>query len=91
MSWPADRVHGDDTTVPVLAKGRRRRVAPGSMCATTGRSAGPIRRRRCSIYSRDRTGEHPERHLDGYAGILQADAYAGFNRLYAADRTAGTD
>jgi hypothetical protein len=37
-------------------------------------------------YSRDRTGEHPERHLEGYAGILQADAYAGFNRLYAANR-----
>jgi transposase len=40
-------------------------------------------------YSRDRTGEHPERHLDGYTGILQADAYAGFNRLYAADRRPG--
>lgn len=33
-------------------------------------------------YSRDRTGEHPERHLQSYGGILQADAYAGFNRLY---------
>jgi transposase len=41
------------------------------------------------FYSRDRTGEHPERHLTGYAGILQADAYAGFNRLYAADRRPG--
>jgi hypothetical protein len=34
-------------------------------------------------------GDHPERHLQGYAGILQADAYAGFNRLYAADRRPG--
>ena len=33
-------------------------------------------------YSRDRTGEHPNRHLAGYGGILQADAYAGFNDLY---------
>ena len=41
------------------------------------------------FYSRDRTAEHPERHLAGYAGILQADAYAGFNRLYAADRKGG--
>ena len=40
-------------------------------------------------YSRDRTGEHPQRHLAGYQGILQADAYAGFNELYAADRKPG--
>ena len=33
-------------------------------------------------YSRDRGGEHPRRHLAGYSGILQADAYAGFNDLY---------
>lgn len=36
--------------------------------------------------SRDRSGEHPERHLEGFTGILQADAYAGYGRLYAADR-----
>jgi hypothetical protein len=41
------------------------------------------------FYSRDRTGEHAEQHLRGYAGILQADAYAGFNRLYEADRKGG--
>ena len=41
------------------------------------------------FYSRDRTGEHPERHLTGYAEILQADAYAGFLRLYEADRRPG--
>lgn len=83
------RVHGDDTTVPVLAKGR----------TTTGRAWVYVRDDRpfggsdppaaVFHYSRDRTGEHPERHLDGYAGILQADAYAGFNRLYAADRRPG--
>ena len=83
------RVHGDDTTVPVLAKGR----------TTTGRTWVYVRDDRpfggsdppaaVFHYSRDRKGEHPERHLDGYAGILQADAYAGFNRLYAADRRPG--
>jgi hypothetical protein len=41
------------------------------------------------FHSRDRTGDHPERHLKGYAGILQADAYAGFNRLYEAGRKPG--
>ena len=37
-------------------------------------------------YSRDRRGEHPQRHLTGYSGSLQADAYDGFNPLYLAER-----
>src|SRR5437868_13217896 len=41
------------------------------------------------FYSRDRGGEHPRRHLSGWAGILQADAYAGFNDLYDAKRRPG--
>lgn len=44
----AERLHGDDTPVPILAKGRPRPVAPGSMSAMTGPSAAPIRRRCCS-------------------------------------------
>jgi transposase len=40
-------------------------------------------------YSPDRGGEHPERHLAGYSGLMQADAYAGFNALYAAGRKPG--
>jgi transposase len=39
--------------------------------------------------SRDRTREHPERHLAAYAGVLQADAFDGYNRLYLADRKPG--
>jgi transposase len=83
------RVHGDDTPVPVLAKGH----------TTTGRLWTYVRDDRpfgghdppaaVFFYSRDRGGEHPERHLAGYAGILQADAYGGFNRLYAANRRGG--
>ena len=38
------------------------------------------------FYSRNRDGEHPKRHLAGYAGVLQADAYGGFNGLYDAKR-----
>src|SRR5271154_3924601 len=85
----AERLHGDDTTVPVLAKGK----------TDTGRlwiyvrddqpfgGAGPP----AAIfhYSRDRRGEHPQAHLEGYAGILQADAYDGYNKLYLADRKPG--
>ena len=41
------------------------------------------------FYSPDRGGEHPEAHLAGYAGLMQADAYAGFNRLYEAARKPG--
>jgi transposase len=40
-------------------------------------------------YSRDRRGEHPQAHLSDYAGILQADAFSGYNKLYDADRKPG--
>ncbi|MEJ1452565.1 transposase, partial [Escherichia coli] len=33
-------------------------------------------------YSPDRKGIHPQTHLAGFSGVLQADAYAGFNELY---------
>lgn len=85
----AERLHGDDTTVPVLAKGK----------TDTGRLWTYVRDDRpfggadppaaVFQYSRDRAGEHPERHLAGYAGILQADAYGGYGRLYKADRSPG--
>jgi transposase len=42
--FAAERIHADDTTVPVQAKGKTRTVGYGPMCATMGRSAGPIRR-----------------------------------------------
>ena len=51
--------------------------------------AGPAPPAAVFFYSRDRTAQHPESHLRDYAGILQADAYAGFNRLYEADRKLG--
>ena len=85
----AGRLHGDDTTVPILAKGR----------TVTGRAWVYVRDDRpfggkdppAGLFyaSRDRTREHPERHLAGYAGILQADAYDGYNRLYLPDRRPG--
>lgn len=39
--------------------------------------------------SRDRSGDHPDEHLRGFTGILQADAYAGYNRLLVPDRQPG--
>src|SRR5260221_13853864 len=40
-------------------------------------------------YSRDRAGEHAQAHLADYAGIFQADAFGGYNKLYEADRKPG--
>jgi hypothetical protein len=49
--------------------------------------AGPAPPAAVFFYSRNRDGEHPNRHLAGDAGILQADAYGGFNGLYDAKRS----
>ena len=51
--------------------------------------AGPDPPAAVFFYSRNRRGEHPARHLAGYAGILQADAYAGFGELYDGKRKPG--
>jgi transposase len=80
------RVHGDETPVPVLAKHQCRKGRLWTYVRDDKPFAGPAPPAAVFFYSRDRTAEHPECHLAGYAGILQADAYAGFNRLYDADR-----
>jgi transposase len=78
----AERLHGDDTTVPVLA---RNKTITGRLWAYVRDDrpfGGPASPGVIFHYSRDRGGVHPCRHLANYAGILQADAYAGFNELY---------
>jgi len=80
----AQKLHGDDTPVPVLA--------PGNGKTKTGRLWTYVRDDRAAgdsaapavwfAYSPDRKGEHPQQHLRDFRGILQADAYAGFNKLY---------
>ncbi len=85
----AERLHGDDTTVPILAKGK----------TDTGRIWTYVRDDRpfgglsppAALYfaSRDRRQEHPERHLKTFTGILQADAYGGYNPLFKVDRNPG--
>jgi transposase len=83
------RVHGDETPVPVMAKHQTRKGRLWVYVRDDKPFAGPAPPAAVFFYSRDRTGEHAEQHLHGYAGILQADAYAGFNRLYEADRKPG--
>ena len=85
----AARLHGDDTTVPVLARGKTITGRVWTYVRDDRPFAGPAPPAAVFRYSRDRTGEHPQRHLAGYTGILQADAYAGFNELYAASRKPG--
>jgi transposase len=86
----AERLHGDDTTVPVLAKGK----TITGRCWTYVRDDRPFGGHAAPAalfyYSRDRSGEHAQRHLASYSGILQADAYGGYGKLYAAGRSAGT-
>ncbi|MCC6430334.1 MAG: IS66 family transposase [Gemmatimonadaceae bacterium] len=82
----AEKLHADDTPVPVLC--------PGRGTTRQGRLWTYVRddRPAASVeppavwfqYSPDRKGEHPQEHLASFAGVLQADAYAGFDRLYGA-------
>jgi transposase len=85
----AARLHGDDTTVPVLAKGKTATGRVWTYVRDDRPFAGPAPPAAVFFYSRNRDGEHPKRHLAGYAGILQADAYGGFNGLYDPKRSPG--
>lgn len=83
----AERLHGDDTTVPVLAKGKTD-IARCWVYVRDDRpfgGSGPPAA--MFYYSRNRKGEHPQGHLTGYVGILQADAFDGYGKLYEAERS----
>jgi hypothetical protein len=79
------KLHVDDTPVAVLA--------PGNGKTATGRFWVYVRNdcRSGSTepaavwfdYSSDRKGIHPQTRLAKFKGILQADAYSGFDKLYA--------
>ncbi len=84
----AQKLHADDTPVPVLA--------PGLGRTKTGRLWTYVRDDRPAgdqtppavwfAYSPDRKGEHPKAHLSQFRGTLQADGYAGFDQIYEAGR-----
>lgn len=83
----ADRLHADDTTVPLLAKLKTSVARIWDYVRDDrpfGGTAPPVA---LCYYSSDRRGEHPRAHLAGYAGILQVDRYAGFNALFEEGRT----
>ena len=87
--FAAERLHGDDTTVPVLAKNKAVIGRLWTYVRDDRPFAGPDPPAAVFFYSRNRSGGHPGQHLAGYAGILQADAYAGFGDLYDARRRPG--
>src|SRR5438552_7029365 len=74
----AERIHGDDTTVPVLAKVKVRTGRLWTYVRDDRPFGGSTPPAAVFFYSPERRGAHPEQHLSGYAGILQADAYSGF-------------
>jgi hypothetical protein len=89
--FAAERIHGDDTTVPVLAKGKCRTGRIWTYVRDDRPFGGKAPPAAVFFYSADRAGIHPERHLAGYGGILQADAYAGVQCALRAGSKGRTD
>lgn len=84
----AYKVHTDDTPVPVLSPGRgKTKTARLWVYARDDRAwADPSPPAVWYQYSENRKGENPKRHLSGFTGVLQADAYAGYDKLFADGR-----
>lgn len=87
--FTAARLHGDDTTVPLLARGGTKTARLWTYVRDDRPFDGTAPPAVVFRFSRDRAGEHPAQHLAGWQGILQADAYAGYNQLYDAARKPG--
>lgn len=87
--FAAERLHGDDTTVPVLAAGKTD-IARCWVYVADDKPFGDARPPAAMFYySRDRSGEHPQAHLAQWSGVFQADAFSGYGKLYAPDRRPG--
>lgn len=78
------KLHADDTPIPVLSPGRgKTATARLWVYVRDDRPAGqPVPPAVWFAYSPNRKGEHPQRHLANFTGTLQADGYAGYDKLY---------
>ena len=85
----AERLHGDDTTVPLLAKGKTVTGCIWTYARDDRPFGGHAPAAVLYCASRDRKHEHPVQHLQAFTGILQADAYSGYNELYVSSRSEG--
>ncbi|MDZ4089022.1 MAG: IS66 family transposase [Tabrizicola sp.] len=82
----AERLHADDTTVPLMAKGGTQTARLWTYLRDDRPFAGGASPAALYSFSTDRRMEHPTRHLAGWTGILQADAYGGYNGVCDAAR-----
>jgi transposase len=87
--FSAERLHADDTTVPVLDVGKTKTGRLWTYVRDDRPFAGRAPPAAIYYYSPDRTAVHPEKHLARWQGLMQADAYSGFNRLYEPARQPG--
>jgi transposase len=87
--FSAERIHADDTTVKVLAKGKCRTGRFWDYVRDDRPFGGTAAPAVVFFYSANRESRHPHEHLAGYEGLMQADAYAGFTKLYASSRKPG--
>ncbi len=85
----AGRLHGDDTTVPLLARGGARTARLWTYVRDDRPWDGGAPPAALFHFSTDRRKEHPTRHLAEWHGVLQSDVYGGYNDLYLADRSPG--
>jgi transposase len=83
------RVHGDDTTVPLLARGGTKTARLWTYVRDDRPFSGGGPPAAFFKFSRDRQMIHPNKHLTGWQGILQSDVYSGYNDLYLSDRNPG--
>lgn len=85
----AQRLHADDTTVPILAKGKTDAGRIWTYVRDDRLFGGADPPAALYFASRDRRQEHPDAHLQGWRGILQVDAYGGYKGLYDPARPGG--
>jgi transposase len=78
----AERLHGDDTTIRILAKGKCVTGRIWTYVRDDRPFAGPAPPAAVYYASSDRRGQHPQKHLSAFTGILQADCYNGFEPLF---------
>lgn len=87
--FAASRVHGDDTSVPLLARTKTITARLWTYVRDDQPFGGADPPAAVFYFSQSRHGEHPEHHLKNWRGVLQADAYGGYQALYAQDRKPG--
>jgi hypothetical protein len=88
--FAAERIHADDTAVKVLTKCKCRTGRLWDYIRDDRPFGGKVAPAVIFFYFATRESRHPHEHLVGYQGPMQADAYAGFTKLYEPSRKSGS-